>query len=98
MRMTRKMRTDIYQLPFYHSPGSRHLYLSIFHYFSSWKFGIQCFFGGAGCDSKCGVRGTMFVVMYAMGYFGTANLTRFSEGATYVAVVNVSYCCNCIKR
>ena len=67
--------------------------LSIISY--SWWFGVQCFFGGAGCDSKCGVRGTMFVLMYTLGYIGTANLTRFSEGATYVAVVYVSHCHNC---
>jgi hypothetical protein len=29
--------------------------------------------------------------MYTLGYIGTANLTRFSEGATYVAVVYVSH-------
>jgi hypothetical protein len=64
--------------------------------FSSWSFGFKCFFGGAGCDSKCGVRGTMFVLMYSMGYVGTVNLARFSEGATFVAIVNVSYCSNYI--
>jgi hypothetical protein len=64
--------------------------------FSSWLFGFKCFFGGAGCDSKCGVRGTMFVLMYSMGYVGTVNLARFSEGATFVAIVNVSYCSNYI--
>ena len=66
--------------------------LIFFQRFSSWSFGVKCFFGGAGCDSKCGVRGTMFVLMYTLGYLGTASLTRFSEGATYVAVVYVSYC------
>lgn len=33
----------------------------------------------------------MFVIMYLMGYVGTVNLARFSEGATFIAVVNVSF-------
>ncbi|CAB3996562.1 crt homolog 2-like, partial [Paramuricea clavata] len=70
---------------------------NIYHFWENWWFGVRCFFGGAGCDSKCGVRGTMFVLLYAMSYFGIANLTRFSEGATFVAIVNVSYGCNYIR-
>ena len=57
----------------------------------SWSFGFKCFFGGAGCSSKCGVRGTMFIVMYTISYIGGGNLIRFSEGATLLAIVNVSY-------
>ena len=57
----------------------------------SWTFGVKCFFGGAGCSSKCGVRGAIFIVMCTMNYVGGANLLRFSEGATLLSIVSVSY-------
>jgi len=53
----------------------------------NWWFGIQCFFGAAGCDSTCGTRGTMFILMYVFSYVGSANLLRHAEGATWLAIV-----------
>ena len=59
-------------------------------YFLSWWFGIQCFFGGAGCSTVCGTRGSMFILMYVLSYVGGANLLRYAEGATLLAIVTVS--------
>ncbi|KAL9954561.1 hypothetical protein ACROYT_G042117 [Oculina patagonica] len=53
----------------------------------NWWFGIQCFFGAAGCDSTSGTRGTMFILMYVLSYVGGANLLRHAEGATWLAIV-----------
>ncbi|XP_028395878.1 uncharacterized protein LOC114519903 [Dendronephthya gigantea] len=61
---------------------------NIHHFWDNWSFGFKCFFGGAGCNSKCGVRGAMFIVMYTISYIGGGNLMRFSEGATLLAIVN----------
>ena len=58
-------------------------------FFCSWWFGVQCFFGAAGCDSTCGIRGTIFIFMYVSAYSGSANLLRHAEGATWLAIVVV---------
>ena len=55
----------------------------------SWWYGIQCFFGGAGCNSSSGIRGTVFILMYVLSYVGGANLLRHAEGATWLAIVTV---------
>ena len=57
---------------------------------SSWWFGVQCFFGAAGCDYRSGTRGTIFILMYVLSYVGGANLLRHAEGATWLAIVTVS--------
>ncbi|XP_022791170.1 uncharacterized protein LOC111330563 [Stylophora pistillata] len=53
----------------------------------NWWFGVQCFFGGAGCDFTSGTRGTLFILMYVLSYAGGANLLRHTEGATWLAIV-----------
>ena len=57
--------------------------------FWSWWYGIQCFFGGAGCSVTPGIRGAMFILMYVISYVGGANLLRHAEGATWLAIVTV---------
>ena len=56
----------------------------------SYKFAIQCFFGYAGCDYLPGLRGSIFIAMYVISYIGSGLLIRYAEGATYLAVVQVS--------
>ncbi|XP_068731350.1 crt homolog 3-like [Montipora capricornis] len=53
----------------------------------NWWYGIQCFFGGAGCSATPGIRGAMFILMYVISYVGGANLLRHAEGATWLAIV-----------
>ena len=57
---------------------------------SSYKYGLSCFFGGSGCTYVPGLRGTVFITMYTISYIGGGLLLRYAEGATYLAVVNVS--------
>ena len=79
-------------LGFHKNPRSRPCGLSLMEvlfFFCSWWFGIQCFFGAAGCDSTVGMRGTIFISMYVSAYAGSANLLRHSEGATWLAIVVV---------
>ena len=63
--------------------------MEVLFFFCSWWFGVQCFFGAAGCDSTVGMRGTIFISMYVSAYAGSANLLRHSEGATWLAIVVV---------
>jgi hypothetical protein len=37
----------------------------------------------------------MFIVMYTISYIGGGNLMRFSEGATLLAIVTVSWPVRC---
>ncbi|XP_020900571.1 uncharacterized protein LOC110239198 [Exaiptasia diaphana] len=53
----------------------------------NWWFGLQCFFGSAGCDSDPGARGTMFILMYVLAYVGGGLLMRYTEGATLLSIV-----------
>ena len=62
----------------------------IFHFKFSYWFALRCFFGQAGCDYSPGLRGTIFIVMYALSYVGGGLLLRYAEGATYLAIVQVS--------
>ncbi|XP_078616350.1 crt homolog 3-like [Branchiostoma floridae x Branchiostoma japonicum] len=50
-------------------------------------FGFLCFFGGRGCTSEPGTRGTVFILGYAVSYFGGGLLLRHAEGATLLALV-----------
>ena len=59
-------------------------------FFSSYKYALSCFFGGSGCDYIPGLRGSVFITMYTISYIGGGLLLRYAEGATYLAVVNVS--------
>ena len=63
---------------------------SDYQFVSSYWFAIQCFFGYAGCNYLPGIRGTVFIVMYVISYIGGGLLIRYAEGATYLAVVQVS--------
>ena len=63
--------------------------MKVLSFICSWWFGAQCFFGAAGCDSTCGIRGTMVIFMYVCAYVGTANLLRHTEGATWASIVLV---------
>ena len=56
----------------------------------SYWFSLQCFFGGATCDYVPGLRGFMFIFTYLLAYIGGGLLLRYSEGATYLAIVQVS--------
>ena len=56
----------------------------------SYKYALSCFFGGSGCTYVPGLRGSIFVAMYTVSYIGGGLLLRYAEGATYLAVVNVS--------
>jgi len=53
----------------------------------SYWFGLRCFFGGANCSPATGMRGMAFIAMYIMSYYGAANLLRYAEGATWLAIV-----------
>ena len=64
-------------------------WINILSYYSYW-FSLQCFFGGATCDYVPGLRGFMFVFMYLLAYIGSGLLLRYAEGATYLAIVQVS--------
>ena len=55
----------------------------------SYKFALQCFFGGVECGYQPGVIGTSFIVLYVVSYLGGGLLLRYSEGATYLAIVQV---------
>ena len=55
----------------------------------SWWYGIQCFFGGAGCSTTPGVRGAVFILMHVIYRVCAANLMRHAEGATCLAIVAV---------
>ncbi|KAI8501393.1 hypothetical protein Bbelb_206640 [Branchiostoma belcheri] len=52
-------------------------------------FGFLCFFGGRGCTSQPGSRGTLFILGYAVSYIGGGLLLRHAEGATLLALVTV---------
>ena len=54
-------------------------------------FGFQCVFGGAGCSWTPGVLAFLFIAGYIMTVCGNALLLRYSEGATLLAIVMVSY-------
>jgi hypothetical protein len=51
-------------------------------------FGVKCFFGGGGCGSSSGLRGTLFIAFYVVSYIGGGLLLRHSDGATFLAIVN----------
>lgn len=51
-------------------------------------FGFQCFFGGAGCDSSSGSRGTVYISMHLVNHMAAAFLLRYDEGATWLAIVS----------
>ena len=57
----------------------------------SWIFGIQCIFGGVGCSWSPGVLAFLFITGYIMVVCGCALLLRYSEGATLLAIVMVSF-------
>ena len=63
----------------------------MFTYFSSWMFGLQCVFGGAGCSWTPGVLASVFIAGYIMTVCGCALVLRYSEGATLLSIVGVSY-------
>ena len=52
-------------------------------------FGLQCFFGAAGCDTSSGSRGTIYIFMHLVNHFAGACLLRYAEGATWLAIVSV---------
>ncbi|XP_065828550.1 crt homolog 3-like [Oscarella lobularis] len=54
----------------------------------NYHFGLSCFFGGDGCGSGTGVRGFLFIFFYAVSYIGGGLLLRYSDGATFLAVVS----------
>ena len=58
---------------------------------NSYQYALYCFFGGRGCNYVPGLRGVVFIAMYVLSYVGGGLLLRYAEGATYLAVVNVSY-------
>lgn len=53
----------------------------------SYWFALKCFFGGAGCGSSAGIRGTVFISMYILSYISQGLLIRYAEGATFLAIV-----------
>ena len=55
----------------------------------SYWFALQCFFGQAGCDYRAGLRGSVFIGMYVVSYIGSGLMLRYTEGATYLAIVQV---------
>lgn len=50
-------------------------------------FALQCFFGADTCNYVPGLRGSSFIFMYVIAYIGSGLLLRYSEGATYLAIV-----------
>ena len=56
----------------------------------SYWFSIKCFFGQETCDLTPGLRGSTFIIMYVISYIGSGLLLRYAEGATYLAIVQVS--------
>ena len=55
----------------------------------SWKFGLLCVFGKAGCSWTPGGLAFLFITGYIMAVFGSALLLRYAEGATLLAIVMV---------
>ncbi|XP_065828551.1 crt homolog 2-like [Oscarella lobularis] len=53
----------------------------------NYHFGLSCFFGGDSCGSETGVRGFLFIFFYVISYIGSGLLLRYSDGATFLAVV-----------
>jgi hypothetical protein len=64
---------------------------SIHGFGENYQYALYCFFGGRGCNYVPGLRGVVFIAMYVLSYIGGGLLLRYAEGATYLAVVNVSY-------
>ncbi|KAK3733361.1 hypothetical protein QZH41_013687 [Actinostola sp. cb2023] len=63
---------------------------SINKVFVNFYFGLRCFFGYAGCSFYPALYGTLYILSF-IGYFvGSACLLRYSEGATYVAIVSLN--------
>lgn len=77
-------------------PPPQHQWLQsvtcFFLFFSNYSYwyALQCFFGQAGCDYRAGLRGSIFIGMYVVSYVGSGLMLRYTEGATYLAVVQVS--------
>ena len=59
--------------------------------FCSYWYGIKCFFGYGGCGYSSGLRGSILVGFYVVSNIGGGLLLRFSDGATFTAIVNVGY-------
>ena len=51
---------------------------------------MQCLFGQDTCDYVPGLRGFSFVFTYTLAYIGGGLLLRYAEGATYLAIVQVT--------
>ena len=69
---------------------SRRKSMPLFFSFCSWWSSFKCFFGGAGCSAVTGVRGTVHILSHLAAHLASANLLRYSEGATWLAIVIVS--------
>lgn len=55
----------------------------------SFLFGLRCLFGGVGCGYSPGLRGCAFIISYMVSYVGGVYLVRYTEGATFLAIVQV---------
>ncbi|XP_065830444.1 crt homolog 2-like [Oscarella lobularis] len=53
----------------------------------NYYFGLSCFFGGDNCGPTTGGRGTLFIFFYVVSYLGDGLLLRYSDGATFLAIV-----------
>ncbi|XP_062501559.1 uncharacterized protein LOC134178690 [Corticium candelabrum] len=69
-------------------PGFGTAHGSITEFGKNYWYGIKCFFGYGGCDYSSGLRGSLFVGFYVVAYIGGGLLLRFSDGATFMAIVN----------
>eukprot|EP00731_Ephydatia_muelleri_P015989 Em0009g413a len=58
----------------------------------SYWFSVKCFFGGAGCNSSAGVRGTVFIAMYVLSYVAQGLLIRPQSD------VLKFFTCRCARR
>ena len=57
--------------------------------YCSYRFALQCFFGGGDCGYQPGLVGGLFIILYVVSYVGGGLLLRYAEGATYLAIVQV---------
>jgi hypothetical protein len=56
----------------------------------SFRFGLQCIFGGAGCKASAALLGWSNYFSNIVGCFSFACLMRFSEGANFTIIALVS--------
>ncbi|KXJ25716.1 Crt-like 1 [Exaiptasia diaphana] len=60
---------------------------SIEKVFLNFVYGFQCVFGSAGCSHYPALYGWLFIACFVCYWLGSGCLLRYSEGATFLAIV-----------